>query len=126
MAAWAANDSGGDGEPEPLRGGTQASCLACGIGATRPVEGSGPAGAPRKPSPTRRRDEPGETPANGRSGEGLRALHRWSVTVLLAVAQFVMVLDSTVMNVSLSDVVVDLDSTVADLQTAITLYPAIS
>lgn len=53
-------------------------------------------------------------------------MHRWSVTVLLAVAQFVMVLDSTVMNVSLSDVVVDLDSTVADLQTAITLYPAIS
>lgn len=41
---------------------------------------------------------------------------------MLAVAQFVMVLDSTVMNVSISTVVKDLDTTVASMQTAITFY----
>jgi MFS family permease len=42
--------------------------------------------------------------------------------VLLATAQFVMVLDTTVMNVSISQVVADLDTTVDDLQLAITLF----
>ena len=41
---------------------------------------------------------------------------------VLATAQFIMVLDSTVMNVSISQVVKDLHSTVAQIQLAITAY----
>lgn len=47
---------------------------------------------------------------------------KWSVVVILAAAQFVMVLDGTVMNVSISTVVADLDTSVAALQAAITFY----
>src|SRR6188768_441806 len=46
----------------------------------------------------------------------------WSVIVVLAAAQFIMVLDTTVMNVSISQVVEDLDTTVVGLQSAITIY----
>ena len=46
----------------------------------------------------------------------------WGVVGLLAAAQFIMVLDTTVMNVSISQVVDDLNTTVVGLQTAITLY----
>jgi MFS family permease len=46
----------------------------------------------------------------------------WGVIGMLAAAQFIMVLDTTVMNVSISQVVADLDTTVVGLQTAITLY----
>jgi MFS family permease len=41
---------------------------------------------------------------------------------VLGTAQFVMVLDSTVMNVSISQVVADLKTTVPDVQAAITMY----
>ena len=41
---------------------------------------------------------------------------------MLAVAQFIMVLATTVMNVSISQVVEDLNTTVVGLQTAITFY----
>ena len=41
---------------------------------------------------------------------------------MLAAAQFIMVLDTTVMNVSISQVVADLNTTVVGLQTAITMY----
>ena len=46
----------------------------------------------------------------------------WGVVGLLAAAQFIMVLDTTVMNVSITQVVDDLNTTVVGLQTAITLY----
>jgi MFS family permease len=46
----------------------------------------------------------------------------WGVIVVLGAAQFIMVLDTTVMNVAISDVVADLDTTVANVQLAITLY----
>lgn len=49
-------------------------------------------------------------------------MKRWSVIAVLACAQFVMVLDGTVMNVSISTVVSDLDTTVAAMQGAITFY----
>ncbi len=49
-------------------------------------------------------------------------MKKWAVAIVLAAAQFVMVLDSTVMNVSISTVVKDLDTTVADMQTCITFY----
>src|SRR3954469_11891869 len=42
--------------------------------------------------------------------------------LILASAQFVMVLDSSVMNVAISQIVEDLDTTIQGVQTAITLY----
>jgi len=49
-------------------------------------------------------------------------MKKWSVVIILAVAQFVMVLDGTVMNVSISTVVKDLGTSVGSLQAAITFY----
>lgn len=49
-------------------------------------------------------------------------MKRWSVIAILGSAQFVMVLDGTVMNVSISTVVEDLDTSVAAMQGAITFY----
>lgn len=49
-------------------------------------------------------------------------MKKWTVVTVLAAAQFVMVLDSTVMNVSISTVVKDLGTTVTAMQTAITFY----
>lgn len=49
-------------------------------------------------------------------------MKKWYVVALLALAQFVMVLDSTVMNVSISTVVKDLNTTVTSMQAAITFY----
>jgi EmrB/QacA subfamily drug resistance transporter len=46
----------------------------------------------------------------------------WLPIILLASAQFVMVLDSSVMNVSISQIVADLDTTVQGVQLAITAY----
>ena len=46
----------------------------------------------------------------------------WAVLGMLAAAQFIMVLDTTVMNVSISQVAEDLNTTVVGMQTAITLY----
>jgi MFS family permease len=49
-------------------------------------------------------------------------MRRWLPLVILAAAQFVMVLDSSVMNVSISQIVADLDTTVTGVQAAITMY----
>ncbi|GAA1238801.1 MFS family permease [Microbacterium phyllosphaerae] len=49
-------------------------------------------------------------------------MKRWNVVFVLGAAQFVMVLDGTVMNVSISTVVTDLDTSVAAMQAAITFY----
>ena len=49
-------------------------------------------------------------------------MRRWLPLVILASAQFVMVLDSSVMNVSISQIVEDLDTTVQGVQGAITAY----
>ena len=49
-------------------------------------------------------------------------MKKWTVIALLGLAQFVMVLDSTVMNVSISAVVADLHTTLTALQAAITFY----
>src|SRR5258705_12635590 len=53
----------------------------------------------------------------GAAGAGAKA-----VLVTLAAAQFVMILDSSVMNVSIATVAKDLGTTVTGIQTAITLY----
>ena len=49
-------------------------------------------------------------------------MKKWNVVIVLGAAQFVMVLDGTVMNVSISTVVDDLDTSVAAMQAAITFY----
>jgi EmrB/QacA subfamily drug resistance transporter len=46
----------------------------------------------------------------------------WMPIVILASAQFVMVLDSSVMNVSISQIVADLDTSIQGVQAAITFY----
>lgn len=52
----------------------------------------------------------------------LRGVNRWLVLIIMCAAQFIMVLDTTVMNVSVSNVVEDLDTTISSVQLAITLY----
>src|SRR3954454_20559150 len=47
---------------------------------------------------------------------------RWSVLVVLAAAQFLMVLDQAVMNVAISQLVADFDTTVTTIQAVIALY----
>jgi MFS family permease len=49
-------------------------------------------------------------------------VRKWLPMVILASAQFVMVLDSSVMNVAISQIVEDLDTSIQGVQTAITLY----
>ncbi|MEI6850692.1 MAG: MFS transporter [Candidatus Saccharibacteria bacterium] len=49
-------------------------------------------------------------------------MKKWLVVIVLSLAQFIMVLDSTVMNVSISEIVADLNTTVAGLQVAITFF----
>jgi hypothetical protein len=49
-------------------------------------------------------------------------MRKWLPMIILAMAQFVMVLDSSVMNVAISQIVDDLDTTIQGVQTAITLY----
>jgi EmrB/QacA subfamily drug resistance transporter len=46
----------------------------------------------------------------------------WRVVLILSAAQFILVLDTTVMNVSISNVVADLNTTVEKVQLAITAY----
>src|SRR3954454_11497732 len=46
----------------------------------------------------------------------------WLPIAVLGAAQFVMVLDSSVMNVSISQIVADLDTTIQGVQAAITFY----
>src|SRR4029450_1207365 len=49
-------------------------------------------------------------------------MRKWLALAILAAAQFIMVLDSSVMNVSISQIVDDLDTTVTGVQSAITMY----
>src|SRR4029453_13494005 len=49
-------------------------------------------------------------------------MRRWLPLIILAAAQFVMVLDSSVMNVSISQIVADLDTNIQGVQLAITAY----
>lgn len=49
-------------------------------------------------------------------------MQRWLPLAVLAAAQFVMVLDQAVMNVSISQLVIDLDTNVTAIQGVITLY----
>ena len=56
------------------------------------------------------------------AGPESRVMRKWLPLVILASAQFIMVLDSSVMNVSISQIVADLNTTVTGVQSAITMY----
>ncbi|WP_430646753.1 MFS transporter [Agromyces sp. GXS1127] len=74
-------------------------------------------------SPSEAQPDPGAEgapPADGTSAAPPKS--SWVVVAALSAAQFVMVLDSTVMNVSITQVVEDLDTTVSAMQAAITFY----
>ncbi|HUA13016.1 MAG TPA: MFS transporter [Candidatus Sulfotelmatobacter sp.] len=49
-------------------------------------------------------------------------MKKWFVVCVLAVAQFVMIIDGTVMNVSISTVARDLNTSITGMQTAITMF----
>ena len=49
-------------------------------------------------------------------------MKKWTVLIILAVSQFVMILDGTVMNVSISTVADDLNTTITGMQAAITFF----
>jgi EmrB/QacA subfamily drug resistance transporter len=52
----------------------------------------------------------------------VRSMKKWGPLTILAAAQFLMVLDQAVMNVSISQLVTDLDTSVTAIQIVITLY----
>src|SRR3954470_22482499 len=63
------------------------------------------------------------TPAdNAAAGTSTGPAIRWAPLIALGTAQFVMVLDQSVMNVSISTLVADFDTTVTTIQAVITLY----
>lgn len=68
------------------------------------------------------RGQPRQTSGARETGRSVNAVRKWSVLIILCAAQFIMVLDTTVMNVSVSSVVEDLDTTLTQVQLAITLY----
>lgn len=49
-------------------------------------------------------------------------MKRWGVLVLMSLSMFIIVIDTTIMNVSISALVVDLDTSVGGIQAAISLY----
>ena len=55
-------------------------------------------------------------------GESSAGQFKWAVLIALCAGQFVMVLDSTVMNVSIQRVIEDLHTKVATMQLAIATY----
>ena len=64
----------------------------------------------------------GEVQDLGPDGEGAAAVAAGGVLLTLASGQFLMTLDSSVMNVSIASVAEDIGTTVTGIQTAITLY----
>ena len=49
-------------------------------------------------------------------------MKKWAVLLLLSMAMFIIVIDTTIMNVSISALVEDLDTTVSGVQAAISIY----
>lgn len=60
-------------------------------------------------------------PLPGRLGE-VDSVKHWRALIVLGTAQFLMVLDTSVMNVSISQLVEDFDTEVTAIQSVITLY----
>src|SRR5215212_7959074 len=70
------------------------------------------------PSPTRTRTKP----TSKRYSRLGWLMAKWGVLAVLGAAQFLMVLDQAVMNVAISQLVADFDTTVTTIQTVIALY----
>lgn len=68
------------------------------------------------PDSSQQSDGPGQSPAGGTEDPG------WRPLAVLGVAQFLMVLDTAVMNVSVTQLVEDFDTQVSTIQAVITLY----
>ena len=49
-------------------------------------------------------------------------MKRWGVLIVLSLSMFIIVIDTTIMNVSIAALVEDLDTTVQGIQAAISLY----
>ena len=81
-----------------------------------------PEPAPSRPAPARVKTPSGASTAAAEPAGSDSALRKWLPLTILASAQFIMVLDSSVMNVSISQIVADLDTTVTGVQSAITMY----
>ena len=62
------------------------------------------------------------TPSHPEPGHRAAGAAKWGVLAVLAAAQFLMVLDQAVMNVAISQLVEDFDTTVTTIQTVIALY----
>src|SRR5262249_8873248 len=89
--------------------------------------GSRPArrGRLRHVRPARHRRRPGGADgmsATAAAAESTQEKRSWLPLGILGAAQFVMVLDSSVMNVSISQIVHDLNTSIQGVQTAITMY----
>ena len=81
------------------------------------------ASSPTRSSRRRRQRSSGaDPPPAGQPSKGRSPVRKWIPMIMLASAQFVMVLDTSVMNVAISQIVDDLDTTIQGVQTAITLY----
>jgi MFS family permease len=74
------------------------------------------------PTPARAIARDSARPKDGDVATDARPAPAWLPIAVLAAAQFVMVLDSSVMNVSISQIVADLDTTIQGVQLAITAY----
>jgi hypothetical protein len=53
-------------------------------------------------------------------------MKKWGALITLSLAYFIIVIDTTIMNVSISVLVVDLDTTVTGVQSAISNYALIA
>jgi MFS family permease len=49
-------------------------------------------------------------------------MSKWTVLVALSLAMFILVIDTTIMNVSISTLIEDFDTTVTTVQAVITMY----
>jgi len=67
----------------------------------------------------------GET-GEGSTLEASGGIRKWAVVAVLGTAMFIIVIDTTIMNVSISAIVADLKTTVTGIQTAITMYALVT
>src|SRR5687768_4143262 len=111
--------------PIPDCSGRRRPSMACRrrrTGATRPPIGGEEPGRAEPPHSSLRREGDHRRPGMGTNARADVAQTSSSVLVTLAAGQFLMTLDSSVMNVAIATVAEDVGTTVTGIQTAITLY----
>ena len=60
--------------------------------------------------------------ARGEGRSRIKKASKWGVVAILGAAMFIIVIDTTIMNVSISALVEDLNTTVGGVQAAISIY----